>query len=110
MVSSPVSPVSPVSPAVSLLLVCSYLWRVRGSALARIGFVAQLAYMVLFSASFFFDGLTGITITIGSIATLALLMMLTARVDWEQIFKAKPVPAPTQPLGVPVPEGASTGV
>jgi hypothetical protein len=99
-----------VAAAVSLVLVYSYLWRVRGSALARIGFMAQLAYMVLFSASFFFDGLTGITITIGSIATLALLMMLTARVDWEEIFKAKPSPKPPQPIGTPLPEGPATGV
>ncbi len=99
-----------VAAAVSLVLVCSYLWRVRGSSLARIGFVAQLAYMVLFSASFFFDGLTGITITIGSIATLALLMMMTARVDWEEIFKAKSSPKPAQPISVPLSEEASTGV
>jgi hypothetical protein len=48
--------------------------------------IAQFGYMVLFSYSFFFDGLTGITITIGSIVTLALLMGATARVNWSEKF------------------------
>jgi len=39
-----------------------------------IGAIAQFAYMILFSYSFFFEGLTGLTITIGAIVTLALLM------------------------------------
>ena len=49
---------------------------------------AQVAYMVLFSYSFFFDGLTGLTITIGAIATLALLMIATAKVNWAEKFSA----------------------
>ena len=76
--------------AVSLLLVCGYLWRAHGKSLARVALLAQFAYMVLFSASFFFDGLTGITITIGAIVTLAILMMVTARVA------ARPSPRTTQ--------------
>ncbi|MEQ1752355.1 MAG: hypothetical protein ABL974_23240, partial [Prosthecobacter sp.] len=51
---------------------------------------AQIAYMVLFSYSFFFDGLTGLTITIGAIATLALLMIATAKVNWAEKF-SRPV-------------------
>lgn len=80
--------------AVSLLLVCGYLWRAHGKGLARVALLAQFAYMVLFSASFFFDGLTGITITIGAIVTLAILMMVTARVEWKEVFRPKPT-APT---------------
>ena len=61
---------------------------------------AQFAYMVLFSYSFFFDGLTGITITIGAITTLALLMAFTARVNWSAAFTpraAAPPPIPARP-------------
>ncbi|NOX98244.1 MAG: hypothetical protein GXP30_00660 [Verrucomicrobia bacterium] len=79
-----------ISAIVSLLLVNTYLARVAGSRFARISLLAQFAYMVLFSASFFFDGLTGITITIGAIVTLAILMAYTAKVDWNEVFKRAP--------------------
>jgi hypothetical protein len=45
--------------------------------------------MILFSYSFFFEGLTGLTITIGAIVTLALLMTATARVNWAEKFRSK---------------------
>lgn len=48
--------------------------------------------MVLFSYSFFFEGLTGLTITIGAIVTLALLMITTAKVNWVDKFASKPMP------------------
>ena len=51
--------------------------------------MAQFAYMILFSYSFFFEGLTGLTITIGAIATLALLMVTTAKVNWAAKFASK---------------------
>ena len=47
---------------------------------------AQFGYMLLFSYSFFFDGLTGLTITLGAIGTLALLMVTTAKVKWSEKF------------------------
>jgi len=81
-----------VAAAVSLLLVNGYLWRAAGAGFARIAACAQFAYMVLFSYSFFFDGLTGITITVGAIVTLALLMAFTAKVDWNQALGRKGVP------------------
>jgi hypothetical protein len=88
-----VSPVTAfaIASGISLTLVNLYLWRAKGARLARISIFAQFAYMVLFSASFFFDGLTGITITIGAIITLALLMAMTARTNWQEVF-AKPSP------------------
>ena len=49
-------------------------------------FHLQFAYLVFFSSSFFFDGLTGITLTVCSVATLALLMAITAKVDWSSHF------------------------
>jgi hypothetical protein len=39
--------------------------------------------------------LTGITITVGAIVTLALLMFFTAKVDWTDAFAARdPEPRP----------------
>ena len=84
-----------LAAAVSLALVNGYLWRATTAKFAAISAVAQFAYMVLFSYSFFFDGLTGITITIGAIITLALLMAFTARVKWDAaLTPTRPVPPP----------------
>jgi hypothetical protein len=77
-----------IAAAVSLALVVGYLWRAAGAHFARIAALAQFAYMILFSYSFFFQGLTGITITVGAIVTLALLMAFTARVDWSAAFSS----------------------
>jgi hypothetical protein len=87
-----------IAAAVSLALVNGYLWRATTRKFAVISTVAQFAYMVLFSYSFFFDGLTGITITVGAIVTLALLMAFTARVKWDEAFTSRsgppPIPSP----------------
>lgn len=76
-----------VSAATSLFLVVSYLRVVAGSrfALAQAG-TAQLVFLVLFSYAFFFEGYTGLTVTVGAIVTLYVLMQLTARVRWEDVF------------------------
>ena len=79
-----------VAAAVSLLLVNLYLWQVAGAQFALVAALAQFAYMVLFSYSFFFDGITGLTITVGAIITLAVLMLKTAATDWRTLFAAKP--------------------
>ncbi len=93
----PIFPSFAIAAVVSLALVCGYLKAVGGRALFMVALPAQLAFLVLFSASFFFDGLTGITLTLCGVATLALLMMMTARVDWKSQFtrrgKAAPLPA-----------------
>ncbi|OYW74091.1 MAG: hypothetical protein B7Z37_19160 [Verrucomicrobia bacterium 12-59-8] len=68
----------------SLMLVCGYLRAAAGEFLFRVAVIAQTAYMVLFSYSFFFKGLTGLTLTVGGIVTLGVLMALTAKVDWSQ--------------------------
>lgn len=73
-----------IAAACSLLLVCGYLRAAAGTFLFRVSVVAQTAYMVLFSYSFFFKGLTGLTLTLGGIVTLGVLMALTAKVDWSQ--------------------------
>jgi hypothetical protein len=55
-------------------------------AVRRAG-IAQLVFLVLFSYAFFFEGYTGLTVTIGSIVTLFVLMQATARVDWSRAFE-----------------------
>ncbi len=79
------------SALVSMFLVVSYLRVVGGTQLAvsQAG-LAQLVYLVLFNYAFFFQGFTGLAITLGAVVTLFALMQLTARVDWEQVFAARP--------------------
>jgi len=82
------------SSAVSIGLVVSYLRLVSGTAfaLARAG-LAQLVFLVLFSYAFFFEGYTGLTVTLGAITTLFVLMQMTARVDWGRVFSGASDPA-----------------
>jgi hypothetical protein len=77
-----------IAAGISVFLVVSYLRLVFGNRFA-FGYagVAQLVYLVLFSYAFFFKGLTGLTITIGAILTLFVLMQVTARVNWGDVFK-----------------------
>lgn len=74
-----------ICSAVSVFLVVSYLGIVAGPrfALVEAG-LAQLVYLVGFSYAFFFEGLTGLTVTIGAILSLFLVMQLTARIDWRR--------------------------
>jgi hypothetical protein len=76
-----------VASATSILLVTTYLRGVAGLrvAIARAG-VAQLVFLVLFSYAFFFEGYTGLTVTVGAIVTLFILMQSTVRVDWGRTF------------------------
>ena len=72
---------------VSLFLVVSYLRLVVGNrfALVEAG-LGQFVYLILFSYAFFFEGFTGLTITIGAILTLFVVMQMTARTKWNRIF------------------------
>jgi hypothetical protein len=76
-----------IAAAVSVFLVVSYLRIVAGmrTALVHAG-LAQLVFLVLFSYAFFFEGYTGLTVTVGAVLTLFVLMQLTARVDWGVVF------------------------
>jgi inner membrane protein involved in colicin E2 resistance len=76
-----------ISAVTSVALVISYLRLVTGTriALVRAG-LAQLVFLVFFSYAFFFEGFTGLTVTIGAVVTLFILMQATARVDWSQVF------------------------
>ena len=82
-----------VSAAVSLALVVSYLRVVTGMrhAILKAG-AAQAVFLVLFSYAFFFEGFTGLAITIGAVITLFVLMQITARVSWDDVFAGAEVP------------------
>ena len=43
-----------------------------------------------FSYAFFFEGFTGLAVTVGAVLTLFVLMQLTARVDWADVFHGAP--------------------
>jgi inner membrane protein involved in colicin E2 resistance len=81
-----------VAAVVSLALVVSYLRLVTGMrhALFQAG-AAQGVFLVLFSYAFFFEGVTGLAITVGAIVTLFVLMQITARVSWDEVFGAAEV-------------------
>lgn len=78
-----------IAAVVSMLLVGTYLYRAAGSRFALWVSGAQLVFLVLFSYAFFFEGYTGLVITIGAILTLAIMMQLTAKVDWAEVFRKK---------------------
>jgi len=90
-----------VASAVSLLLTITYLrlvvdWKF---SVFQAGFW-QFVFLVLFTYAFFFEGYTGLTITIGAILTLAAMMQLTGRVNWEERLTPKqqlPYQPPQQP-------------
>jgi hypothetical protein len=89
-----------IASAVSLLLVATYLRRVAGmQAALRQAALAQLLYLVLFSYAFFFEGYTGLTVTVGAVVTLFVLMQITAKVDWAEVFAQPVLPIPPRRAG-----------
>ncbi len=84
-----------IAAIVSMALVATYLVRAAGGRFALWAGVAQLVFLVLFSYAFFFEGYTGLVITIGAILTLAIMMQLTAKVDWAEVFRKKEPTHPT---------------
>jgi hypothetical protein len=76
-----------LASAVSVGLVASYLRLVVGPrfALLEAG-LAQLVYQVGFSLAHFYEGYTGLSITVLVILTLFLLMQLTGRLSWSSVF------------------------
>ena len=75
---------------VSIFLVVSYMKIVVGKKFAFLDIgLSQFVFLVLFSYTFFFKGYTGLAITIMCIITLFIVMQLTAKLDWENVFVAK---------------------
>ncbi len=87
-----------ISAIVSTLLVTSYArlfvgWRF---AVFEVG-GSQLIYLVLFSFTFFWTGVTGLAITIGAILTLFVIMQITGRTSWNDVFTAMRKPSMHNP-------------
>jgi hypothetical protein len=76
-----------ISAVTSVALVTGYLSAALGKKFPRkIAIVGQLFFLVLFSYSFFIKGITGLIVAIGSVVTLAILMRVTASLDWNTVF------------------------
>jgi len=87
---------------VSIFLVVSYLRLVVGMRFAAVETAtAQFLYLVLFSYAFFFEGYTGLTVTIGAVLTLFFVMQITGRIRWSEKF--------ARPASAPLPAGAAPG-
>ncbi len=79
-----------IASVVSLLLTITYLRAVTSRTMAYVyAPLTQFIYLIIFSYSFFFKGMTGVIVTICSVITLFILMQITARVNWEHIFMKK---------------------
>jgi hypothetical protein len=87
-----------ISAVASVGLVVSYLRLVAGRLFVVVeAAIAQTVFLVLFSYAFFFEGYTGLTVTIGAVITLFVLMQVTGRVEWGTVFAKKPRPMPPMP-------------
>ncbi len=79
-----------ISSVVSVLLVTGYLYSsLRGKFPWKVAAGGQVFFLVLFSYSFFLKGMTGLTVAIGAVITLAIIMKVTAGIDWEDAFKKR---------------------
>lgn len=79
----PLLPAFALASATSILLVVSYLRLVVSPRFAFVeAAAAQLVYLVGFSLAHFWQGFTGLAVTVLSILTLFLLMQLTGRIRW----------------------------
>jgi inner membrane protein involved in colicin E2 resistance len=82
-----------ICSTVSVALVVSYLRIVTGARFALFEAAgAQIVYLILFSYAFFFEGYTGLAITVVAILTLFVAMQATARVNWAEVFESGSVP------------------
>lgn len=76
---------------VSVVLVVTYLRLVVSTRFAFVeAALAQLLYLVGFSLAHFWEGFTGLTVTVLSIVTLFVLMQLTGRIRWSEVFARPP--------------------
>jgi inner membrane protein involved in colicin E2 resistance len=79
---------------VSITLVVSYLRLVVNTRFAVLDAgISQFIYLVAFSYAFFFEGFTGLAVTIGAILTLFVVMQMTGRLNWNEKSTTAPRPA-----------------
>jgi len=100
-----------LSSAVSILLVVSYL---RLVVSPRFAFVeagaAQMVYLIGFSLAHFWDGFTGLTVTVLSILTLFILMQMTGRIRWSEVMGRAVARQPSEAESAAgAPAGSSAG-
>jgi hypothetical protein len=76
-----------LAAVVSLTLTTSYLRLVVGPRFALIeAGIAQLLYLVGFSLAHFWEGWTGLSVTVLGIVTLFALMQMTGRIRWSRVL------------------------
>jgi inner membrane protein involved in colicin E2 resistance len=93
-----------LAAGISVGLVTSYLQAALKKRLPwKVAVAGQIFYLVIFSYSFFLKGFTGLTVALGAVATLAVLMKVTASIQWETVFMQK---KPTPAAAVKVPQGS----
>jgi VCBS repeat-containing protein len=81
-----------LSSVVSLALVVSYAhWFLGLKRTLLFLAIPQFLYLVLFSATFFWQGFTGLAIAVGAILTLFVIMQIVGRVRWDETFQRRPV-------------------
>ena len=83
----PVGAAMAIASVTSVGLVVSYVRLVAGArfAIVEVG-GAQAVYLVAFAATFFLEGVTGLAVTLLSVATLFVVMQATGRLDWEAVL------------------------
>jgi hypothetical protein len=90
--------------ASSIVMVVSYMRLVVSPRFAfREVALAQLVYQVGFSLAHFAKGYTGLTISVLATLTLFVLMMLTGRIRWSQVFARQNARGMAAPAPVAVP-------
>lgn len=91
-----VVPAFALSSVVSLVLVLSYMRLVVSARFALVETAAcQLLYLVGFSLAHFWQGMTGLTVTVLAIGTLFAIMQWTGRIRWsERLRPGQAVPQP----------------
>ncbi|MCO4763876.1 MAG: inner membrane CreD family protein [Myxococcales bacterium] len=102
-----------ISSVTSVALVVSYLRLVVSRQFAwREAGIAQLVYLVGFSLAHFWQGMTGLTVTVLSIGTLFVVMQWTGRIRWSEVLANPthghrgPIPPPPHATRGPMPTGA----
>ena len=92
-----------VSSVMNLVLVTRSLRMVQGAAVIfwQAG-TAWLVFLLGFSLAFLREGYSGFPIAIGSVVAPFILMALTARVTWAEVFGTEPPPPAGSSVGIPL--------
>lgn len=79
-----------ISAFVAVFLVTAYLRAALGERFPwKTALAGEIFYLILFSYSFFVKGMTGVIVAVASVLTLAALMKVTAKTNWEKVFSDK---------------------